>query len=121
MKGVAFWFFLSGVIYVTIGMAWGIHMSIGQDFAMAPAHAHLNLLGWVTMALFGLYYNAMPRAAASGLAKIHFLVATLGVWVMIPGIAMAISRHVETGAAIGSLLTIASMLIFLVTVARNRG
>ena len=31
------------------GMAFGIFMGIKQDFMLAPAHAHLNLLGFVTM------------------------------------------------------------------------
>jgi hypothetical protein len=36
-------------------MSGGILMAIAQDFTLAPAHAHLNLLGWVTMALYGLF------------------------------------------------------------------
>jgi len=27
-----------------------------------PTHAHMNLLGWVSMALFGLIYQAFPAA-----------------------------------------------------------
>jgi hypothetical protein len=33
------------------GMGFGIFMGIRQDFALAPAHAHLNLLGFVVMFL----------------------------------------------------------------------
>ena len=32
------------------GMSLGIFMATHQDFTLAPAHAHLNLLGWVTPA-----------------------------------------------------------------------
>ena len=55
MKGVAFWFFASGVVYVCLGMIFGSQMAASDDFTFAPAHAHLNLVGWVTMALFGIY------------------------------------------------------------------
>lgn len=120
MKGIAFWFFVSGVVYVTIGMAWGIEMGIRQAFELAPAHAHLNLVGWVTMALFGLYYHLVPKAAESGLAKFHFAVATLGVWLLVPGIAMSIKSGAEGMAIAGSLVTFASMLTFLFTVVRSR-
>ena len=120
MKGVALWFLLSGAVYVSLGMLWGIHMAIGNDFMLAPAHAHLNLVGWVTMALFGLYYHTVPGAAATGLARLHFAVATLGVWLMIPGIALALLKHNEALVAAGSLLTLTSMLIFVVTVMRSR-
>ncbi len=121
MKGVAYWFFLSGVIYVTLGMLWGIEMGIRQSFAMAPAHAHLNLAGWVTMALFGIYYHLVPRAAARGLARLHFAVATLGVFGLVPGIAVSVATGSEGLVIAGSLLTFASMLIFLYTVATTRG
>ena len=36
------------------GMGLGIFMAVSQDFTLMPAHAHLNLLGWVSMALYGL-------------------------------------------------------------------
>lgn len=120
MKGVAFWFFASAVVYVCLGMVFGIDMAIRNDFTYAPAHAHLNLVGWVTMGLFGIYYHLVPRAAGTGLARLHFGVATLGLWCMVPGIALAIADRGEALVAIGSLLTLAAMLIFLVTVIRTR-
>ena len=119
MTGVAYRFFLTGALAVVLGMAWGIHMSISQDHTMSPAHAHLNLVGWASMGLFGLYYHAVPRAAATRLAQIHYLVALAGLVVMVPGIALAISQQGEAFAALGSILTMTSMLIFAVTVARN--
>lgn len=120
MRGISFWFFATATLYVTIGMAWGIHMSATADHSMAPAHAHLNLIGWVTMALFGVYYHLVPKAAESVLAKIHFAVATAGVLVIVPGIVMALQQTSEALAKTGSVLTILSMLIFVVTVFRNR-
>ena len=119
MKGIAFAFFATGVLAVTCGMVWGIQMSISQDHLMAPAHAHLNLVGWATMALFGIYYAMTPKAAASGLAKLHYIIALAGLIAMVPGIYMAIKGTGETFAAIGSILTLASMLVFLYTVFRN--
>ena len=41
------------------GMGLGIVMGISQDFTLAPAHAHLNLLGWVTMAIYGLIVSIL--------------------------------------------------------------
>lgn len=119
MKGVAFWFFGAATLCVTIGMAWGIVMSASQDHSMAPAHAHLNLIGWVTMGLFGVYYHLVPAAAAKTLAKVHFVIALAGVLTILPGIVMAITQSGETFAKLGSVLTILSMLIFVFTVFRN--
>lgn len=120
MRGVSLWFFASGVIYVTCGMIFGIWMSASQDHTLAGAHAHLNLVGWVTMALFGVYYHLVPAAAGTRLATLHFAVATLGVWFMVPGIALAIQGKTEIPVIIGSFLTLGSMLIFLYTVTMGR-
>ncbi|GGD22709.1 hypothetical protein [Sinisalibacter lacisalsi] len=120
MKGISFAFFITGVLAVTAGMAWGIQMSASGDHALAGAHAHLNLVGWASMALFGLYYHAVPAAAETTLAKVHFIVALSGVVLMVPGIVMAVTERGETLAVVGSLLTFASILIFLFTVARYR-
>ncbi|MEN3376701.1 MAG: hypothetical protein V7604_2056, partial [Hyphomicrobiales bacterium] len=37
--------FRVSVTLALVGMAAGIVMGIRQDFSLAPAHAHLNLLG----------------------------------------------------------------------------
>ena len=42
------------------------------------------------MAIFGIFYHLVPSAADSRLAKVHFALMTLGVWILVPGIAMAI-------------------------------
>ncbi|WP_117194199.1 hypothetical protein [Rhizobium terrae] len=119
MRNIAFYFFGAAVLCVTVGMFWGIQMGIVHDHTMAPAHAHLNLVGWTTMGLFGLYYTVTPGAAETMLAKVHFALAALGVLCLVPGIAMSVSGGSEGLAIVGSLLTAGSMLIFLVTVFRN--
>lgn len=120
MRGVALWFFASAVIYVTAGMVFGIWMSASHDHGLSPAHGHLNLIGWVTMALFGIYYHLVPSAAQSRLATLHFAVATIGVWLIVPGIALAIRGTTEILAVLGSFATLGSMLLFLVVVLRHQ-
>jgi len=112
-------FFGTAVVCVTLGMFWGIQMAASSNHLMAPAHAHLNLVGWVTMGLFGVYYHLVPEAAARGLAKIHYVLALGGVVAMVPGIAIALSGGGETFAILGSILTALSMLVFLFTVLRE--
>jgi hypothetical protein len=119
MRGIGFYFFIAGVLCVTLGMFWGIGMAISGDHTLAPAHAHLNLVGWVSMGLFGLYYTLTPSAAASTLAKVHLGLAIAGVVVMVPGIVTVLKGGGEGMAAGGSMLTAASMLVFLYTVFKN--
>jgi len=120
MRGIPLLFVLTASIYALIGMAWGIQMSATEDHMLSPAHSHLNLIGWVSMAIFGLYYHVVPAAAKTLLAKIHFIVATLGTLVLTPGIVLALEGDTPVMAKIGSAVVITSGLIFTYTVARTR-
>src|ERR1043166_9576621 len=101
MCGLSSRFLVVAVICALLGMSAGVGMAIAQDFALAPAHAHLNLLGWVSMAVYGLFYRVEPRAAAGRLPIVHFWLATVGVAVMIPGVACRLLGHPEAEAVIG--------------------
>jgi hypothetical protein len=72
------------------------------------------------MGMFGLYCHNVPAAAETGLAKLHFVVATIGLWIVVPGIVLALERVTETLAITGSLITLLSMAMFIVLVLRAR-
>jgi len=116
VKGVSLYFFVTAVVAVTLGMIWGIQMSASGIHQLSGAHAHQNLVGWATMALFGIYYHLHPSANEAMLAKVHYGVVLSGVGVMVPGIVQAIQEAGEALAKAGSILTLLSMLIFLYTV-----
>ncbi|WP_340161245.1 hypothetical protein [uncultured Hoeflea sp.] len=119
MKHVATRFFITGAIFALLGMIWGIQMSATHDHTLSPAHGHLNLIGFVAMAVFGTFYALSPTAAASRLAGIHYLLTTASVVVLVPGIALAISGSGEALAKIGSVLALASMALFTFVVFRH--
>ncbi len=111
-------FLLLAVLSGILGMAMGIAMAAGHDFTLAPAHAHLNLLGWVSLSLYGLYYRAYPQAAEGWLPRLHFALATAGVAIAVPALALLLLgfQVAEPAVAVGSLLTIAGMLSFAAVV-----
>jgi hypothetical protein len=111
-------FMLAGIVFVLLGMCLGIFMGTTVDFTQAPLHAHLNLVGWATMMLFGLFYRGDAIAAGTPLAQWHFYIAVLGMIFFIPGIYGAnVGNATLTAFTIpGALLTLASMLIFAWTV-----
>jgi len=119
MKNIPFYFIGVSVIFALIGMGYGMYMAGSQDHLLAGAHAHNNLLGWVTMAIFGLYYRAVPTSV-TGLATIHFWVTLVANLIFPFGIGMAILGMTPALAAIGVGLEILSMLIFGYTVWRHR-
>jgi cbb3-type cytochrome oxidase subunit 1 len=77
MNYMSNWFLRIAVLYLIAGVSMGLFMAASHDHSMFPVHAHLNLLGWVSMSLFGLFYKNFPLAAQTGLAKAHF-------WVYVP-------------------------------------
>ena len=123
MPRVSAAFFAVGVVYVLIGMAWGMHMGEANDFTMAPAHAHLNLLGWVTMAIFGIFYALTRQTLSPKLAWANLIVSALGVLVMIPALGLYLGHGNDPQyipeIVVGEVLTVLGMLIFGVSVGRE--
>lgn len=113
MKSISARFFVTAAIFGLCGMVWGIQMSATHDHTLAPAHGHLNLIGFVSMSIFGVFYALSPRAAATRIAKIHYWLSTAAVIVLTPGIALAIVGQAEVLAQIGSILAILSMASFV--------
>lgn len=112
-------FYATAAIFALVGMAWGIQMSATQDHTLSPAHGHLNLIGFVVMAVFGTYYALSANAATSKLASIHYFLTLAAVVVLVPGIVMAITGSGEVLAKIGSVLALAAMALFAFVVLRN--
>ncbi len=119
MKSLPFYFIAASVIFALAGMGFGMYMAASENHLLAGAHAHNNLLGWVTMAIYGLYYKSVP-AAVTGLTTVHFWVALVANLIFPAGIALAILGTTPLLAAIGGGLEIIAMLIFAITVFRNR-
>jgi hypothetical protein len=104
------------------GMGFGIFMGVTQDFMLAPAHAHLNLLGFVTMFLSALYYRAFPEAAAMRLAFYQSIVSMVGAVLFPIGIACVLlggHDRFEPVVVAGALTVFLGMALFAVIVYRT--
>jgi cbb3-type cytochrome oxidase subunit 1 len=115
MRGIDGLFLRTAVIYVLAGMSLGIFMALSDDHSQMPTHAHMNLLGWVSMALYAVVYRLWPETARSALAPWHFWIANLGTLVVVVGVAGIMSGREETFgpvAGVGALLSLLGMLLF---------
>lgn len=123
MPRVSAVFFLLTCLCLLIGMGWGMHMARAQDFTMAPAHAHLNLLGGVLSAIFGGFYALARETYSPRLAWINFVLSLVAVTVMIPALAMLLMTNDEAKygpiTGIASVLMVLSLLTFAVSVVRE--
>ncbi len=109
------------VVVLLVGMLAGIVMGIEQDFLLAPARAHFNLIGGVLLFLFGLYYRLVPAAGTMRLAKVQGWLHILGAVLFPAGVATVLLEGPRFIAApiAGSLIVVAAMALFAVIVFRT--
>jgi hypothetical protein len=109
------------VVLLLIGMLAGIVMGVEQDFALQPAHAHLNLVGGVLLFLFGLYYRLFPNAGKSALATVQGWLHIIGGILFPIGVAVVILKGDSYIALpiVGSLIVVAATALFAVIVFRT--
>jgi hypothetical protein len=111
----------TGGVILVIGMVWGIAMGIRQEFALAPAHAHFNLIGGVLLIVFGLYYRLVPSAGNSALAQWQGWLHIVGAILFPAGVAIVILKGEAFIAApiLGSLIALTAVALFAVIVLRT--
>jgi hypothetical protein len=106
--------FQAAVLFVVAGMIWGIVMAISDDHSAMPAHAHLNLLGWVSLFLFGIFYHLHPAIDRSRTASAQVWIWIVSTVVLTIGVGLVHTGHAigDPIAATGSIIVLADMLLF---------
>ena len=106
------------VLYLALGVSMGVVMGMTHVFTFTPVHAHLNLLGWASLALVGLVYHAYPQAAETRLATIHFWLHNVGLPPLMISLALMLAGHAafEPVVGISSLVVAAGVMVFVVNV-----
>ena len=106
------------VIYLFIGTALGMYISIVGDFILSTVHTHVSLLGWTTMTLAGIIYHTFPKMTQSVLCKIQFYLFNIGLPIML--IALTFQQTGTEGMvpiiSIGASLTSIAILLFTINV-----
>lgn len=118
MPHLASLYFKTAVVFLIIGIAMGLQMAISGNHNIIGPHAHANLLGWVTMAIFGGYYALNRVKAQSRFARLQFWVYTSGVVVMVPSLYMLYLGHpaFEPLTAISSIVALMGAVMFAVVI-----
>jgi hypothetical protein len=108
-------------VYLIIGSLMGLYMGIAENFALHPVHAHLNLLGWASLALAGLIYVQFPHAAKTRLARIHFWMHNVSLPALMAALAMLLTGHEAFGPVVGIAATVmaAGLAVFVLNVLLN--
>ena len=108
------WFKLAA-LYFAVGVTLGVVMGASGDHTLRPVHAHINLLGWVSMALFGLVGMAYPSIHEGRVAAVQFWSYNLGLPVLLAALALMLKGVAAAGPVVGiaSVVVGASVLLFV--------
>jgi len=114
MSRISVAFFGSAVLYALAGMLLGMVMGASNDHTLAPVHAHMNLLGWASLAVMGAFYGLAGDQAPARLAWLNFAVSNLGNLITLPLLAMLLRGEaaVTPIMAFGEVMIVGGMLLF---------
>lgn len=109
-------YFQTAILFLLAGITMGMQMAISHDHSAMAAHAHVNLLGWVTSAIFGIYYAFNPTKAVRRLAWLQYGAYTVGLVIMLPALFLMLrgNQALEPVVAVGSMITAAAIFLFAV-------
>ena len=88
-------FIRASLIWFVLGITLGLAMAIHPAWVVyRPAHAHMNLVGFVVMMIFGVGYQMLPRffghpIHSRALAVAHVWLANLGLAGLVAGFFLA--------------------------------
>jgi len=132
------WFVYACIIYSIIGFTWGAVMGgvpVIRHFVnesahgrlITLAHGHINLLGWVEMAIFGALYYVVPRLSrrpiySVRLVKVHFWMHNFGLigmvtFFLVAGLVGGLSTDIDSERVVSQLLAFVGIFGTLVLLA----
>jgi cbb3-type cytochrome oxidase subunit 1 len=88
-------FIRASLLWFVAGITLGLAMAIHPAWVVyRPAHAHMNLVGFVVMMIFGVGYQMLPRffghpIHSRALATAHVWMANLGLAGLVAGFLLA--------------------------------
>lgn len=112
-----------GTLSLICGVALGMWMGANEEFTLRPVHAHINLIGWTSMMIFGFFYRLFPDAASGLMPKAHLGLSIIGFIAMMSGLTAMLLGNVSLLPLLlgGEVLTALSILLFAFILLRSTG
>lgn len=114
----------ASLVYLLIGSTLGLIMVI-KSLPLTPAHAHVLLIGFVSMMIFGVGYHLLPVFAGTdlhspSLAEVQFWLQNIG----IVGLSFTMPYRYENsdyrlGTIVFGAISLLAIYIFVYNVARS--
>ena len=98
------------LVLLLVGELLGFYMGMMSDLKLRSLHVTLVLVGFVTLALFGVMFRLWPAMKSGAMAAAQFWLGTIGVL----GIVIGTYQYVTTGGI--AIVAPASALMIVATV-----
>lgn len=114
-------FIKAALLCLGLGVVMGTWMAlVPSAIIYRPAHVHLNLLGFVSMVIFGVAYHVIPRFTGNPLhsrtvAAVHWWCSTTGLTILVAGFLVA-PHQADTSRillGVGAMLAAAGAFLFI--------
>jgi len=121
-------FIRSSLAWLGVGVLLGTSMAFWPMAATVyrPAHAHANLLGFVSMMIFGVAYHVIPRFSGSALhsrrlAAAQLWVSNIGLGLLVGGWIVRVHASAAGFLAVraGAVLSAVGAMFFIYNVWRT--
>jgi len=115
------YFIKSALVCLGLGIVMGVWLALAPGAIIyRPAHVHLNLLGFVSMVIFGVAYHVIPRFTghplhSRAIAGAHWWSSNLGLGILIAGFFVAPHQPATSRLllGLGSLLAATGAFLFI--------
>jgi len=118
MEPVIVWYLRMSVLYFACGSIMGVAMLLWPENSgyYISSHVHLNLLGFMSMMIYGVGYHILPKFSgrhihSPGIMKVQLWLSNSGL------IGMAISWPFVAAGSAGALQTLLILSAFLSLIA----
>lgn len=114
-------FIRSSLAWLGVGVVIGVWMALDPGAVIyRPAHMHANLLGFVSMMIFGVAYHVVPRFTGNPLRSkraglVHLVIANAGLAAMVGGWLLRGHMHELSRVilGVGGVLSAAGAFLFI--------
>lgn len=72
------WLMRVSAVYALIGALIGSDVAGRKDYSMVPGHAHILVVGWLTLFAYGIFYHVFKEISMKRTAKLHAWTSLLG-------------------------------------------
>lgn len=109
MSNYAKWLIRISAVYSLIGATIGSDLAGRKDYAMVPGHAHILVVGWLTLFAYGIFYYVFKEISMRRTAKLHAWTSLIGGGLM--PLSMLIYYKNETALTTIMFISTASILL----------